>query len=236
MSSATVIIPTTGSSALSTAIESVIRQTHTDLQCWVIIDGPQFKDAALDIVKKYESVKVIELPENTGSDGFYGHRIYAAVGYLVNADYILYLDQDNWFDPNHVESMIKHIETNNLDWCYSLRKIFDKNGSYIADDNCESLGKWPAWVNEQAFLVDTSCYCIKKDVITKISGIWYNKWGGDRIFYANLAHHFPKYSCTSKHTLNYRLDGNPGSVNAEFFYQGNTVMQTKYPIKFPWHT
>lgn len=236
MSTVTVVIPTTGSLSLERAIKSVLNQTYNDIECWVIIDGPQFVSAARTITGRYDKVKVLELLENTGANNFYGHRIYAAAGYLINSDYIVYLDQDNWMEPDHVESMIQTIESQNLDWCYSLRKIYDKNGAFVADDNCESLGKWPAWVGDQVFLVDTSCYCIKRDVIVRISGAWYAQWGGDRVFYANLSHHFKNYSCTGNHTINYGLDGNPGSVTADFFLQGNSAMKSKFPKSFPWHS
>jgi glycosyltransferase involved in cell wall biosynthesis len=236
LTKATVIIPTTGSPSLERAIQSVLAQSYQDLECWVIIDGTQFASAARTITAKYDRIKVLELLDNTGANNFYGHRIYAAAGYLINSDYILYLDQDNWMDPGHIESMITTIETRNLDWCYSLRKIYDKNGTFVADDNCESLGKWPAWVGDQVFLVDTSCYCIKREVIVRISGAWYAQWGGDRVFYANLSHHFTNFGCTGKHSINYGLDGNPGSVTADFFFQGNSVMKSKYPTLFPWQS
>lgn len=235
MAKATVVIPTTGSPCLEKAIRSVIAQTYDQVECWVIIDGPDFATPARDIVRNFPSVKVLELIENTGGDGFYGHRIYAAAGYLINSDYILYLDQDNWMEPDHVASMVAYLEKTGNDWCHSLRRVFNKDAEYLADDNCESLGRYPAWVGENVHLVDTSCYCIKRDVIVRISGVWYSKWGGDRIFLANLAQHFPKWGCTGLHTLNYRLDGNPGSVTAEFFEQGNAVMQAKYSDGFPWH-
>lgn len=234
MATATVVIPTTGSECLEQAIKSVLAQTHRATECWVVIDGPEFAKPARRITSRFHQVKVLELIDNTGKDNFYGHRIYAAVGFLVNSDYILYLDQDNWMAPNHVESMISHIESNNLDWCHSLRKIHDKAGNFIADDNCESLGRYSAWVGENVHLVDTSCYCIKREVIVKISNAWYAQWGGDRVFLANINHHFQNWSCTGLHTLNYRVDGNPGSVNGDFFIQGNAVMSQRYPGGFPW--
>lgn len=235
MVTATVIIPTTGSPSLEQAIRSVIKQSYDRVECWVVIDGPEFVKPAREITKNFPTVRVLELIENTGGDGFYGHRIYAATGYLINSDYILYLDQDNWMDPDHVANMVAYLEKTGNDWCHSLRKIYNKDGQYLADDNCESLGRYPAWVGENVHLVDTSCYCIKRDVIVRISGVWYSKWGGDRVFLQNMAQHFPKWGCTGSHSLNYRLDGNPGSVNAEFFEQGNAAMLQKYPNGFPWH-
>ena len=234
MGTATVVIPTTGLDTLDLAIQSVRQQNYANTRCLVVIDGPQFAVAARRITAQYTNVNVLALPENVGADNFYGHRIYAAAGFLVNTDYILYLDQDNWMDPDHVSSMVDKIERENLDWCYSLRKIYDRKGEYQLDDNCESLGKWPAWMNDQVFLIDTSCYCIKREVATKISGAWYGKWGQDRVFMANANHFFPKWGCTGKHSLNYRLDGNQGSVNKDFFIQGNNAMLEKYPMGFPW--
>ena len=232
--SATVVIATTGAHMLEDAIRSVGAQTHAETNCWVVVDGPQFVAPVLAITQKYPNISIIALPENTGANGFYGHRIYAAVSYLINSDYVLYLDQDNWMSPDHVSSQIENCERNGLDWGYSLRSIWDKQGSYLLDDNCESLGKWPIYLSDQHHLVDTSCYCIRREVITRIGGAWYGGWGGDRQFFAAISHHFPKFGTTGKHTLCYRLDGNPGSVNQDFFVQGNAVMQKRYPGGFPW--
>ena len=43
-----------------------------------------------------------------------------------------------------------------------------------------------------------------------------------------------KFDCTNAHTLCYRLDGNEGSVNKEFFIEGNAINERKYEGQFPW--
>ena len=91
------------------------------------------------------------LKENVGRDGFYGHRICAAFSHLVNSDYVLYLDQDNWFDPDHVAASIETIERTGSDWTYSPRKICSRSGAYLFNDDCESLGKWMAWTNTATY-------------------------------------------------------------------------------------
>ena len=65
---------------------------------------------ALDKTKR--QIKSIGLQENIGK-GWYGHRVYAACSFLVNADVICYLDEDNWFEPDHVEKMVKKLEEDN---------------------------------------------------------------------------------------------------------------------------
>lgn len=232
--SATVVIAATGAPVLEDAIRSVLSQTHPDTKCWVVIDGPNFVAPVLSITARYPKVMLTALPENTGANGFYGHRIYAAIGHLVNTDYVLLLDQDNWFDPDHVSSLIDSIESNDWHWAHSLRKIHDKDGNYICNDDCESLGRWPIYLNDQAHLVDTSSYCIKREVMVAVGHAWHWGWGGDRRFLGAIAQHFQKWGTNGKYSLSYRLDGNQGSVNKDFFLQGNAVMGQRYRGGFPW--
>lgn len=232
--SALVVIPTTGSNTLRKAIQSVLSQTYQNTELWVIIDGPEFQNSANAILKDFPTVKKLELIANTGKPDWYGHRIYAAVSFLFNHDYILYLDQDNWFMPNHVEKMVKTCEENNLHWCYSLRKIYNADETYVCDDDCESLGKYPIYLSDKHHLVDTSSYCIRKDVIVNFASAWYGNWGGDRRFLSIISQHAPKYDCTGYSTACYRLDGNPNSVTSDFFIKGNEIMKQRYPLGFPW--
>jgi glycosyltransferase involved in cell wall biosynthesis len=231
---ATVIVPTTGSPEVRKCIESVLNQT-IETQCYVVCDGNNFYGKVKIITDENAGnsfLKTCYLPINVGANGFYGHRIYAAFSHLINTDYIFYLDQDCWFEPNHVQSCIENIEKYNLDWSYSLRKVVNKNGEYICNDDCESLGKWKTYhgVNH----IDTNCYCIKTSVAIKLAQVWHGGWGQDRVFLNVLSQHFPRFDCTGQYTVNYRVDGNPGSVNADFFINGNKVMNEKYNGVFPW--
>ena len=236
-----VITPTTGSPELADAVQSVIGQIGREVEHLLVVDGVQFSSKVDEVLNNAGiitggKVKRIDLPFNTGKDGFYGHRIMAGFGHLINHDYVLFLDQDNWFESDHVESLINIIESKELDWAYSLRQILDKDKNYITNDNCESLGRWPAWVNENAYLIDTSSYCFKTSFYRQVCHIWDYGWGGDRRFYTILKDHIKhdNYACTGRHTLSYRLGGNEGSVNREFFDEGNKKMHTKYAGKFPW--
>ena len=122
---------------------------------------------------------------------FRSHRVYAACSFLVNADVICYLDEDNWFEPCHVEKMVRKLEEG-FDWVYSLRKIYSKQGEYICEDNCESLGKWPVYLNNEQFHIDTSSFAIRRDIAVNIGHSWYGQWGADRKFFFNLSKYFQK--------------------------------------------
>lgn len=233
--SITVVIAATGKPTLADAIGSILTQTYSNVVVWVVIDGPEFTDKVKLITDRYPLVKIMQLPENTGANGYYGHRIYAATSFLINTDYVCFLDEDNYFTPNHITSQISNCEYNQLEWSYSLRRIYDKDGSYLLDDNCESLGKWPIYLSDQHFLADTSSYCIRREVIIRVGSVWHGGWGQDRQFYAAISKYFPKFDTTGLHTLCYRLDGNLNSVTKEFFKVGNAVMTTRYGAILPWN-
>lgn len=230
-----VVTPTIGSDYLSQCIDSVQNQTYENLTHYIFLDGQEYYEKIHPILyEKSEKriIKTISLEENVGK-GWYGHRVYAACSFLVNADVICYLDEDNWLDPNHVELMVQKLKRGN-DWVYSLRKIYDKEGNFICEDNCESLGKWPVYFNHQVFHIDTSSFAVRRDVAIRIGQSWYGQWGADRQFFANIKEFFPKFDCTNEHTLCYRLDGNPNSVTKDFFDKGNEHMKNKYNGSFPW--
>jgi glycosyltransferase involved in cell wall biosynthesis len=231
---ATVIIPTTGAPEVRDAIDSVLDQT-IETQVYLVCDGRENQDKVKRIAENYAGngfVKVCYLPINVGANGFYGHRVYAAFTHLIDTQYVLYLDQDNTFKPNHVETCINVIEKYGIDWCYSLRSIIDKDSEFVCNDDCESLGKWQTYhgINH----VDTNCYCIKTEIAVKLASAWHGGWGQDRVFLHTIAEHFPRFECTRKYTVNYRVNGNPGSVTPEFFKNGNKVMNEKYNGEFPW--
>ena len=232
--SATVIIPTTGSPEVRNAIDSVLNQSHTT-QCYVIVDGEENYDKAKNIINDYihdERFRVCYLPINVGAKGFYGHRIYAAFTHLIDTDYVMWLDQDNWLYQSHVAKCIETIQKRNLDWCYSLRQIYNKQGKFVCFDDCESLGKWQTY--HGVHHIDTNSYCVKTEIAIKLASAWHGGWGQDRVFLSAISQHFPKWDCTNEYTTCYRVDGGKGSVNAEFFMNGNEVMNKKYNGVFPW--
>ena len=227
-----VITPTIGTDYLSKCVSSVENQTYENLTHYVFVDGNQYFDASISKLEGASKVKINFIDENIGK-GWYGHRVYAACSFLVNADVIIYLDEDNWIDPHHVEKLVDVIQNGN-DWAYSLRKIYDKDEQLLCEDNCESLGKWPVFFDPNVHHIDTSSFAIKRDIAVRIGHAWYGQWGADRQFYQALSTHFPNYGCSNAHTLCYRLDGNPNSVKSDFFESGNAINATKYNGSFPW--
>ena len=229
-----VITPTTGGDNLFKAIESVQNQAYKDVLQFVIVDGVEYESKVFTIAKCFnpEKYRIVTLPFNTGKNGINGHRIYASIPLLLNSQYIMFLDEDNWWDSDHVSTLIELIETDKLDWAYSMRKIFTQGGEFVANDNCENIGPYPSfsqWLN----LVDTNCYAFKRSTIAQTAHYWYHPLRADRYFYKHLAELFPNYKSTGQYTVNYRLnDSRPPTP--DYFLRGNQFMMDKYNYRLPW--
>lgn len=228
-----VITPTIGKPLLKMAIDSVANQTYKNVKHLVVIDGHSYEEQAGSILNGCSKGNLIRLvlPFNTGQKNFYGHRVYAACSYLVNEDLVFFLDEDNWYELNHIETLVEVITSKKLEWAYSLRKIFDHTGKFVTVDNCESLGVWPSY-SRLPNLVDTSCYAIKREILVTVAHAWYSTWGGDRNFYGVISSKFKNFMSSKLYTLNYRLHENLPPTK-DFFLSGNEFMQKLYS-KLPW--
>jgi GT2 family glycosyltransferase len=223
-----VITPTTGKDTLLKAVESVAQQT-IPTEHLIVADGDGWKVWPMLKDFKKTHMQWVDLPENVGGNGWYGHRVYAAMPLMVNADYILFLDEDNWFEPNHVETMINKIKSKDLMWSYSLRRICDESGQYVCDDDCESLGRYPTFYDHTINFVDTNCYCFRREFLVTVAHSFYGQWGADRPFYKSASTALPAFGCTGEATVNYRA---PERL-LEMFREGNKIMKQAYKI-LPW--
>lgn len=233
-----VITPTTGTKHLRKNLESVASQTY-GVKHYVVTDGPEFKEKVDCVAKDFDDLYRIDLPNNTGAGGYNGHRIYGAIPYLVDADYLVFLDEDNWIDTNHVETLVEKCK--HYDWVFSLRKIIDQEDNYVCNDDCESLGLWPTVLHENEYFVDVGCYFLPRKVAIETSRIWFRRARHpheqpevDRLLMQILLQNKLAYQTTGEYTLNYRVGNRPDSVKAEFFLQGNQIMKNKYGEDLPW--
>ena len=237
-----VVTPTIGTPYLARCIESVQSQDLLGVEHLIVVDGHEYADAVERIVEPYllkKPLRVMVLPFNVGAGGWCGHRVYASIPFLLDADYVAYLDEDNVYQKNHLSSMLHLVSSKNLDWAYSLRTIVDKNGTFIAHDNCESLGGLCHTVlGWQDFLVDTSCYFLSMDVAKAISPKWMHKTRQENGQEADrtvarylLAHETFKGGCTRKHSLHYMVDSASTSVSGKFFMEANQMLKYDFQEK-----
>lgn len=234
-----VITPTIGEANLKRAVQSVENQTYTNISHLIVIDGPEYWEktlANMSLSNEKSNAYITVCPFNTGKDGMYGHRIFAGYPQFIDTDYIAFLDADNWWESDHIASLVNTIESDpNLDWVHSLRRVYE-NGEFLAHDCCEAIGRWGVQWSQDQFLVDTSSYLFKTKWLINTSQLWHWGWGGDRRFFMLVKDH-SNYATSGLHTLNYELPNMDQAYGGdrEIFDRYNRIMSQKHNGKYPWN-
>jgi glycosyltransferase involved in cell wall biosynthesis len=244
-----VITASTGNPLLANCLHSVKDQTYSNIQHLVFVDGPERSTAVYAEIEESAiqynpregyRFDLIELPYSIGKDRWNGHRMYGAANFIAEGEYFIWLDDDNFLHPDHIENLVNLVQKENLDWAFSFRNIVDKNHGFICEDNCESLGLWKSVLNDN--FVDVNCYFVKKQLSIQLAPLWYRKAREpgvpeiDRILPVVLfdPKNKLKYNTTKKYTVNYTVANNPISVQPEFFERGNAEMLRRYNGVLPW--
>lgn len=237
----TCVIPTTGAAVAVQALRSVLDQTHAALELLLVADGPEAAarlpglcgDALRD-----PRVRRIDLPHNTGAGGFNGHRIYGAMGFLAQGEYLALLDEDNWWSPDHLAELVALAREGDLEWAFTLRDLHAQDGAFVARDDSDSLGCWGNALGADHHVLDTSTMLVRTDLFVAHSPTWYRRYGDLRspdvaLARALLADH-PRYGWTGRSTLHYRLRGPVDGPRAANARAANAHMAAQHPGGFPW--
>lgn len=231
-----VITPTIGKAEVLDAVHSVAAQKFVgEIDHLLVVDGVEYADS--QIFAEINLPKIV-LQKNVGKNGFYGHRVYAAMSHLISEeyDYVIFLDEDNWFTEDHVQICVDAAESGGFDFSYSLRSFYTHSGDFFADDNCASLGKWKIWDNGGHYLVDTNAYCFRRPFIEKHGHLWHRGYAADRVFYETVRD-FASHVCTGKRTVAYRLgapDADKYAEELKFIEESNEYAYKKYGGNYPW--
>ena len=220
MKTVAVITATTGRATLQQAIDSVAAQTYP-CNHYVIADG-----VSLNI--KAGRATVLELPIATGKNGVMNGAICAAGPFLTTEDYVCYLDDDNWFDPTHVESLMSVI--GDKGYAYSLRKFIEPDGTFWANDDGESLG-------HHGEMVDANCLMLERKLAQGIAPLFMASTpeGGavwDRPVWNILQEHKVKWAATGQYSVNYRMNSRKNLKG--WFFLRNIQTRAHFPDGFPW--
>lgn len=257
-----VITATIGSPYLSQCIQSIASQSYVGIIHWIVIDGAAYRDRVHPIHIKHQFTsthKFLSLLSNTGTVNgsvvFYGHRIYASMSFLVNTPFIAFMDDDNTCTPDHYESMILTYQNTvksitrhpnslkrssnhtdySVDGVFSFRSIIDTHGTWICNDEFESLG---CLSNATGYyLCDTSTYLLTTRAAIRCAPSWYSSQGDRGVLSACMYQHHCTLVTTYKPTLQYRLhtsDTRQGGLPKEFFL-GKSIINMNKPILWIFH-
>lgn len=241
--SVAVLTATSGRPELARCVGSVaIQATSLPIRHYLMTDaGVMHAPDFMQMRRQYShcSASYWDAKAGRGPEGqvLEGRRLYAAAAGLVDEDAVLMLNDDDWFEADHIQSLVDILDSGK-DWAFSLRKIHDKNGSFLFDDDCEALGLWPVWNApdyQPDYLVEHSAFCLKREVFQTFGPLFNHQgYGVDRLFTKALQVNMPNFGCSLRRSLCYSLGGTPESVKADFFIAGNAVMRQRYPEGFPW--
>lgn len=221
--SVAVVTATTGRDTLWQTIESVRRQT---VPCthYVFVDGVEWPEVAK---VQDQDVKWCRLPVKTGGNGIMNGGIMAASAFLVQEEMICWVDDDNWFDPDHVQRLLE--VKGNKPYAWSLRKLMNPDGSFFDHDDFESLGPYSGFI-------DCNCYLMDRSLAVQIAPLWYKTTGdlmvGDRHVYQCLKENSAEFGSTGRYTVNYRL--NPKRDLRPWFWENNIKVRAQFAGDLPW--
>jgi hypothetical protein len=239
--SVTVITATTGGANLGRCIRSVQGQSFGQVEHLVVTDGPEHAAKVQEAVSAAgagnKALNRMELPFATGRDRWGGHRIYAAASFLCNTEYVCFLDEDNWLEADHVESLIAAVAAADVRWGFALRKIVDREGKFVALDECVSLGTLhPIFQDERMHYLDSNCFLMHRGLAVHCSPKWYvpGRREPERGILRQLRQGNFKSASNRRHTVNRTLSGGSDEAPGEYFVRGNEEMHKRYPNGMPW--
>jgi len=228
MKTVAVVTATTSRKELQQAINSVCAQTYP-CQHYIFFDGVD-DSGLLSVQAGPHGLPIFHrctLPVRTGGNGMMNGGIVAASAFLVQEDLICWLDDDNWFEPDHIEKLVE--AKGDKPYAYSLRALRNSDGSFFANDDFESIG-------HHGGFIDLNCYLMERNIAVQIAPLWYKTTGelmiGDRFVYQALRENNLESACSGLYSLNYRL--NEKRDLRGFFFEGNIKTRAQFPDGFPW--
>ena len=223
---ATVVTATIGRPELLRAVRSVYNQTEKDYQHLIIVDGEQYRHRVENILTVFGStypkdkINVVVLPYSLGG---YGGPAYSIGPAISVGKYVCNLDDDNWLEPNHLESLFDAMDANGSPaWAYTLRNIA-VDGKIVCRDECESMGYLrTVWSRPKEHHIDTGAFFLPRSTAVEMAHNWQHGEAtiNDRLFYASLKERHPNYTCTNKYTYNYYTTLG-AKVDPRYFIEGN---------------
>jgi glycosyltransferase involved in cell wall biosynthesis len=243
MPALTLITPTIGHRHLARCLRSAQSQAFPDFEHVLVIDGEEHLGKVEPVLAEMDlsrvPVRVLRLPYPTGKDRYICHRIYGSVPWLCNTKWVSFLDEDNWFDDDHLSTLMNSVTSASAAWGFSLRKIVDTEGKLVALDECESLGNLHCVFQVNGvYHVDTNCYLIDRQLAIKYCAIWNRRFreqvSPDIELCNTLLRNEPPPASNRRHTVNYTAGSTESSVGAQQFLVGNRIMHERYPNGLPW--
>jgi hypothetical protein len=224
---AAVVIPTILRPELHDALLSVFRQDFAGrVHVLVGIDALQADPTVLYamcegrppncVVQAYDPGYSTSVRHGGLSPARDGGALRCVLSYLANSAFVAYLDDDNWWRPDHLRLM--RAALNDADWTFSLRWfVHPTSRRPICVDEWESLGPDRGiFVEKFGGFVDPNCLMLNKVTCEAVLPLWNRPlprdpkgMSADRVVFDALRRNF-RVAATGEPSVFYKLDPNDG--------------------------
>lgn len=151
---------------LKRAIDSVLGQSYSDIECIVVSDGST--DGTIEYCESRQDIKFINISPEDSKGGNYARNlgIKAARG-----KYVAFLDDDDYWMPNKISKQVELIEQKNCGCVYCLRQLvyIEKDHRRIVNES--DKGKQFGDISKSVFhhgFTSTSCLLVSKNYLNKV--------------------------------------------------------------------
>jgi hypothetical protein len=222
---AAIVIPTTLRPTLGAALAAIFAQNFGGtIQVLIGVDVPNGDLAVIEAA-------CAQRPRNVAVNIFWpgystsqrhggvmrpgdGGALRTILTYLANSPYVAYLDDDNWWGPNHLKLMRTAIAQ--AEWAFALRWfVHPETRKPVCIDEWESVGPGAGYFQERfGGFVDPNCLMINKLACAQAAQFWClpmfnNPMLGDRaVFEHLLKNHKPRG--TGRASVFYTMNASDG--------------------------
>jgi len=192
-----IITPTTGKASVHKLIESIKKQ-KVPVHHFLLWDDKKEGQYIERYKQNNYILDSINISSKAISGTAYGSALRAVGLMAAQTDYVVFADDDVFWDENHLESMLLNLEDKN--WIFCKRKIF-YNNEYIGVDNFESVGEDAKTPYK---MVDNNCLLFKRILGTSAAVLYRETkiYNDDRLMYEFLKKYGGLPSKTNMATIN----------------------------------
>ena len=149
---------------LKECLDSVMNQTYKNWKVYLIDDCST--DISKEILKEYEKeekINIFYLNKNMGPSHCRNLGIKNS-----NSDFIAFLDSDDYWPKNKLETQINEMLDNNYDFSYTdIKFFFNDNNNVINKTDLPKIYDFNKFLNKST--MSTSSILLKKKIINQIS-------------------------------------------------------------------
>ncbi|MEN2281299.1 glycosyltransferase family A protein [Algoriphagus sp. SE2] len=152
---------------ISKAIKSVLNQSYQDFELIIVDDAST--DESLQIVKAINDrrVRVVSLTENGGNA-----KARNAGWRVAKGEWIVYLDSDDWFEPNYLQNLSETIKANSdISFFWTGVRYVNPTGGIIKEEFWSQQSALPSTTFFDELRIGTNCgVAFKKRMLERFNG------------------------------------------------------------------